>query len=150
MTDPVAGLAKRFSHTAVEDDPVEWVKNKLDIDLYSKQREILRLLEKVPKLAVPSCHNAGKSFTAALAAARWLAKYPPGTARVISTAPSDSQVRAILWNEIGQLKERAGPRCPAGSIRRSGGSGRTWPGSAASRTTTHRAPSRACTPSTFW
>jgi hypothetical protein len=112
MTDPVAGLAKRFSHTAVEDDPVEWVKNKLDIDLYSKQREILRLLEKVPKLAVPSCHNAGKSFTAALAAARWLAKYPPGTARVISTAPSDSQVRAILWNEIGQLKERAGAALP--------------------------------------
>jgi hypothetical protein len=112
MTDPVAGLAQRFSHTAVEDDPVDWVKNKLDIDLYSKQREILRLLERVPKLAVPSCHNAGKSFTAALAAARWLAKYPPGTARVITTAPTDSQVRAILWNEIGQLKERAGAALP--------------------------------------
>lgn len=112
MTDPLTGLASRFARVDVEDDPVEWVKNKLNIDLWSKQREILRLLERVPKLAVPSCHNAGKSFTASLATARWLAKWPPGTARVITTAPSDNQVRAILWNEIGQLKERAGDALP--------------------------------------
>jgi hypothetical protein len=100
-------LAKRFEKPKVEADPVMWAKHKLNIDLWSKQREILRLLEIAPKVAVPSCHDAGKSFIAALATARFLAKYPPGTARVVSTAPSVTQVRAILWNEINSLHGNA-------------------------------------------
>jgi hypothetical protein len=96
--DPLQGLLNRFSKPAVETDPVRWVKDNLKTDTYSKQREILRLLEIVPRVAVPSCHSAGKSKTAALAAVRWLAKYPPGTARIVTTAPTMTQVRAILWN----------------------------------------------------
>lgn len=110
MTDlysPVTGLARRFSTSTAESDPVVWAKKTMHIDLWSKQREILRLLELVPKVAVPSCHDAGKSFIAALAAARWLAKWPPGTARVVSTAPSMTQVRAILWNEINAMHANA-------------------------------------------
>lgn len=96
-------LAKRYQKPNIEPDPVVWAKKTFGTDLYSKQRVIMRLLEIVPKVAVPSCHDAGKSFTAALAAARFLAKYPPGTARVVSTAPTMTQVRAILWNEINAL-----------------------------------------------
>lgn len=107
MDPTVAALARRYQRSAMMDDPVTWAKEKLKVDTYSKQREILRLLEIVPKLAVPSCHDAGKSFIAALAAARFLAKWPPGTARVVSTAPSMTQVRAILWNEINSLHARA-------------------------------------------
>jgi len=98
-----ASLATRFMQSTDEVDPVKWAKNVMKIDLWSKQREILRLLEIVPKLAVPSCHDAGKSFIASLATARWLAKWPPGTARVVTTAPTNTQVRAILWNEINSL-----------------------------------------------
>lgn len=101
-------LARRFeTGTKIEPDPVIWAKNDLKVDLYSRQREILRLLEFVPKLAVPSCHDSGKSFLAALATARFLTKHPPGTARVVSTAPTNDQVRAILWNEINSLHSRA-------------------------------------------
>jgi hypothetical protein len=108
LLDPtLAALARRFEKPLIESDPVSWAKRALDIDLWSKQREILRLLEFVPKLAVPSCHDAGKSFIASLAAARFLAKYPPGTARVVSTAPTSSQVRSILWNEINALHTRS-------------------------------------------
>jgi hypothetical protein len=104
MTDPhLEGLLRRFAKPTVETDPVRWVKDELNTDTYSKQREILRLVEIVPRIAVPSCHSAGKSKTAALAAVRWLAKHAPGTARIVTTAPTMTQVRAILWNEINQL-----------------------------------------------
>jgi hypothetical protein len=110
--DVLDRLAARFEKPTVEQDPVKWAKETLDIDLWSKQREILRLLELVPKVAVPSCHDAGKSFIASLATARFLAKYPPGTARVVTTAPTNTQVRAILWNEINALHSRSQGRLP--------------------------------------
>lgn len=110
--DVLDRLATRWEKPQVEPDPVVWAKRTLNIDLWSKQREILRLLEVVPKLAVPSCHDAGKSFIASLATARWLAKWPPGTARVVTTAPTNTQVRAILWNEINALHARSEGRLP--------------------------------------
>lgn len=100
-------VARRFETPRVENDPVMWSRYVLDVELYSKQREILRLIEIVPKLAVPSCHSSGKTRTAAVAAARFLAKHPPGTARVITTAPSGSQVRGVIWNEINALFDHA-------------------------------------------
>lgn len=106
--DPtLEGLLKRFAKPTVEVDPVLWARDAVNTEVYSKQREILRLLEIVPKVVVPSCHSAGKSKTAALAAVRWLAKWPPGTARVVTTAPTMTQVRAVLWNEINQLHATA-------------------------------------------
>jgi hypothetical protein len=111
-TDPLALLATRYMTPDVEPDPVAWAKDELGIDMYSMQRVILRLLEIVPKLAVPSCHDAGKSFIAALAAARFLAKYPPGTARVVSTAPRGDQVRGVLWNEINALHTNSAGKLP--------------------------------------
>lgn len=47
--------------------------------------------------AMVPTHN---SFIAARIAAWWIETHPPGTAFVISTAPTFSQVRAILWREI--------------------------------------------------
>lgn len=108
MTDPhLEGLLKRFAKPTVEIDPVKWALQEMDTHTYSKQREILRLLEIVPKVVVPSCHSAGKSKIAALAAVRWLSKYPPGTARIVTTAPTQTQVRAVLWNEINQFHSQA-------------------------------------------
>lgn len=100
-------LARRFEAPRVHPDPVRWAEDVVDAELYSKQREILRLIEFVPKLAVPSCHSSGKTRTAALAAARFLAKYPPGTARVVTTAPSGGQVRGVIWNEINAIFDHA-------------------------------------------
>jgi hypothetical protein len=112
VTDPLALLASRWTTPDIEPDPVQWYKDEFNIDLYSQQRIILRLLEIVPKLAVPSCHDAGKSFIAALAAGRFLAKWPAGTARVVSTAPTGDQVRGVLWNEINALHANAGGKLP--------------------------------------
>ena len=55
----------------------------------------------------PSCHDSGKSFIAARIAAWWLASRPIGEAFVVTTAPTLTQVRAILWREIARA-HRAG------------------------------------------
>ena len=56
--------------------------------------------------------TAGKSFIAARIAAWWLASRPVGEAFVVTTAPTRTQVRAILWREIARA-HRAGQ--PAGA-----------------------------------
>lgn len=84
-------------------DPKLWAKERLGVHLWSKQVEILEALIHQPRVAVRSCHSSGKSFSSAVAVAWWLDTHPPKTARVVTTAPTHSQVKAILWNEINQL-----------------------------------------------
>ena len=52
-------------------------------------------------------HN---SFTAASLTCWWIDVHPPGTARVITTAPTSKQVDAVLWYEINKTHERLGLR----------------------------------------
>lgn len=87
--------------------PAEWAADKTGTFLWSKQREITAALRDHRKVAVPSCHAAGKSRTAATIAAWWIDTHPPGTAMVISTAPSYEQVHAVLWEEIRELHRKA-------------------------------------------
>jgi hypothetical protein len=88
-------------------DPARWVRDKLHEHLWSKQVEILESVRDHRRTAVHSCHGAGKSHIAARAAAWWLDVHPPGSAFVVSTAPSWAQVRAILWRYIGQVHRKA-------------------------------------------
>ena len=81
-------------------DPVAWVAERLGEHLWTKQAEIARSVAAHRRTAVQSCHGAGKSYTAARIAAWWLDTHAPGDAFVVSTAPTYSQVRAILWREI--------------------------------------------------
>lgn len=83
-------------------DPVFWGADRLGDVYWSKQREILYSVRDNPATAVPSCHDVGKSFIAARAIAWWIDTHPPGEAFVVSTAPTDKQVGAILWRELGR------------------------------------------------
>lgn len=88
--------------------PAEWAKQTFpDITLTSNQHEFLKAISEHSKVAVRSCHDSGKSFGAAIVAGWWLATHPIGTARVITTAPTQMQVKGILWVEINQLKAMA-------------------------------------------
>ena len=88
------------------DDPAGWVRTRLEEHLWSKQVEILESVRDHRRTAVHSCHGAGKSHIAARVAAWWVECHPPGTAFVVSTAPSWPQVRAILWRYIGQVHRK--------------------------------------------
>lgn len=91
-------LAERSARYATE--PVRWVEERLGQTVWSKQREILHAVRDHRRTAVRSGHGVGKSWTAALVVCWWLDTHPPGQAFVVSTAPTFSQVRAILWRYI--------------------------------------------------
>lgn len=83
-----------------ENNPSLWGKDRLGEFYWSAQVEILESLAQHRYTAVQSCHDAGKSFIAARAAAKWIDQHDPGEAFVVSTAPTSAQVSAILWKEI--------------------------------------------------
>ncbi len=87
---------------AREDDPSGWIARRLGEELWSKQRQIAEAVRDHRRVAVHSCHGVGKSFIAARLAAWWIDAHPPGSAFVVTSAPTFEQVRAILWREIGR------------------------------------------------
>lgn len=101
------GISER---TRYLEDPVAWARDRIEVTLWSKQRDILQAVCDERRVAVHSCHSAGKTFAAALATAWWIDSHPPGTAFVVSTAPSGPQVKALLWREINRL--HAGANLP--------------------------------------
>lgn len=89
-------------------DPVRWAGEVADRFMWSGQRAIIEAVRDHPQVAVKSCHTIGKSFTAATACGWWIDSHPPGEAFVVTSAPTGSQVKAILWREINRLHKRAG------------------------------------------
>ncbi|TBO56767.1 hypothetical protein EYS09_26190 [Streptomyces kasugaensis] len=89
-------------------DPVGWVEERLDQVVWSRQGQVLESVRDHRRTAVRSGHGVGKSWTAALAACWWLDVHTPGTAFVVSTAPTFAQVRAILWRYIRRHHKAAG------------------------------------------
>lgn len=81
-------------------DPALWAREKLGEHLWSKQVQIAESVRDNRLTAVQSCHGVGKSWTASRLTAWWLDIHPPGEARVVTTAPTGDQVKAILWSEI--------------------------------------------------
>ncbi len=89
-------------------DPVRWARERAEIELWSKQREIITAVRDHKQVSVRSCHEVGKSYIAAVTSTWWIDVHPPGEAFVLTTAPSDKQVKAILWREINRLHSRLG------------------------------------------
>ena len=82
-------------------DPVNFACNILGVDPWDKQKQILSAIAAKRSVAVRSCNGAGKTFTAAITILWWLMSYD--NAIVITTAPSERQVREILWRELRNL-----------------------------------------------
>ena len=72
-------------------DPAGWAADKIGAHLWSKQREILQSVQEHRKTAVHSCHEVGKSYSAAMAVAHWLDTHPPGEAFALTSASSLSR-----------------------------------------------------------
>ena len=85
-------------------DPVTFATDWLNEKPWQKQRQILRALKLNRQVAVRSCNASGKTFTAALAVIWWLMAHEE--ALVITTAPSERQVKNTLWREIREIWER--------------------------------------------
>ena len=82
-------------------DPVLFVRDQLGVKTWRKQEEILNTIAEHNYVAVRSCNGSGKTFTAALATIWWLASHDEAV--VITTAPTERQVKNLLWREIRDL-----------------------------------------------
>jgi len=84
--------------SAWAEDPVRFVSEKLGANPWSKQIEILEAVQGNSRVAVRSCNGSGKTYIAAHVVLWWLMCH--SDAMVITTAPTEHQVRDILWREI--------------------------------------------------
>lgn len=83
-----------------------WAYDKLGEEMWSAERAICEALREHRYVAVKSCHDVGKSFTASRIVAHWIDTHPRGEAFAVTTAPTDPQVKAILWREIGRAHRK--------------------------------------------
>ena len=86
-------------------NPVLFATHILGVELWQREAEILRSIRAHRRTAVKACHGVGKTFTLAVAAVWWLARYAEGI--VLTTSPTQRQVRTQLWSEIHRAVERA-------------------------------------------
>lgn len=87
-------------------DPDGWARERLGLETWSKPREIRESVRDHRHTAVPAAHDVAKSHTAASIACWWEDIHPPGEAFVVTTAPRQHQVDAILWREIRTMHYR--------------------------------------------
>lgn len=95
-----------------KDDPVGFFKNELGIELTQEQIIVVESVRDRPLTNVKAAHGVGKSFVAALLVLYFL--FCVGGV-AITTAPSEDQVKWVLWAELRKIhamhKKKLGGRC---------------------------------------
>ncbi|MDA1257975.1 MAG: hypothetical protein O3C10_09065 [Chloroflexi bacterium] len=97
LTDAVTDSAKSQRENWAA-DPVGFVRGCLGASLWDGQVEILEAVRDHVRVAVRSCNGSGKSYAAAHVVLWWLMAFPESM--VITTAPTERQVREVLWREV--------------------------------------------------
>ena len=78
--------------------PVDFVRQTLGDEPYSKQEEMLMGVLESRRTSVVGCNGSGKDWAAARAVLWWLHTRSP--AKAVVTGPTSRQVDRIVWNEI--------------------------------------------------
>jgi hypothetical protein len=79
-------------------DPATYLREVLKFYAWSRQRQIAESVRDHKRTAVKSAHGTGKTAIAARVGLHFLATRP--RSRVITTAPTWTQVETLLWREI--------------------------------------------------
>jgi hypothetical protein len=87
--------------------PTKWLFDRFGF-IWSKQVEIANSVRDHRHTAVQSCHGPGKSWLGGALCGWWIDSHPPGEAFAVTTAPTQPQVEAILWREIGKMHRKLG------------------------------------------
>lgn len=104
--EQVNALEAELRRRRWERDPEAWALERLSVKLWSKQAAILRSVAENRRTAAPTCHEIGKSFDGGILTGWWIDIHKPGEAFVITTAPTNPQVKVILWKEIGRVHQK--------------------------------------------
>ncbi len=83
-------------------NPVMWANDHLGVTLWDAQAEAAMAVVKYKNVVVKAGHEVGKSFLAGVLICWWIDTrwQLPGTCFVVSTAPSNKQINAIVWREV--------------------------------------------------
>lgn len=101
----ILALTERF-----RTEPDFFFEEVLGVELWEKQRQIALSVRDNPRTTVRSCHSAGKTFTMARIALWFLFSHVPSV--VITTAPTERQVKNQFWRELRRAHQNA--RYPLG------------------------------------
>lgn len=74
--------------------------------MWSLQKAIGQSIVTNKKTAVKSCHGVGKTFLAALIICWWIDVHPAAETMVVTTAPTDVQVKKLLWEYIRKIHRK--------------------------------------------
>lgn len=100
-------VTARVDMSKYANDPVEYARRVLEVNLTPRQEEILQaVLEPPYRVLVPSGHDVGKSFCGGVICSWWFDTRDPSIC--LTTAPKLEQVKDILWKEIRSLRTRRG------------------------------------------
>lgn len=91
--------------TDYADKPVEFCRDVLGVELTPIQAAIAEGLRDNPRVSVAACFASGKTFLAACLLLWWL--YTRTPALVVTTAPTERQVRDLLWRYVKRLHRQA-------------------------------------------
>lgn len=105
MTGGVSLAQKKELRDRGAADPVWWVRKFLRANPWSIQCDILEAVRDHKNVAVKSAHGIGKDYIAAQLVLWFLYNHKPSI--VVTTGPSDRQVRGILWKEIAVAWQKA-------------------------------------------
>ena len=96
-------------------NPVRFANTALGVNPWRKQQEILTAIAKHNYVAVRSCNGSGKTFTAALATLWWLTIHDE--AIVVTTAPTERQVKNLLWRDNLGYSDIQSNSCPRNNLK---------------------------------
>jgi len=86
-------------------DPVEFASKVLNIEFWSKQKQIAYSIMENKNTIVPSSKGIGKSLLCAAMACYWISVHDDGV--VITLAPSAKHVNSVIWRYIRQFGRAA-------------------------------------------
>lgn len=99
--------AQAWRRAAYASDPVGYAREVLRVRWWAKQEEIARALLAPPhRVLVKASHSVGKTHLGGGLVNWFFDSFPRGIA--LTTAPTDRQVRDLLWKEVRQQRGTAG------------------------------------------
>ena len=96
----VAEMRRRSKNSIYLNDPVAWASDVVGKHMWSKQAEIAGSIVDNTHTAVVSCNGAGKSATAGILGAWWVAVHDPYEVAMIASAPTYPQIARVLFREL--------------------------------------------------
>lgn len=114
----IAHLTRQSKSRQYIDNPALWAEEYLGIRLWSAQAEVAQSVVTDKNVVVKAGHEVGKSFLAGVLICWWIDTHwqLPGGCFVVSTAPSTSQINAIVWREVRKFHQLAQERFAAGKV----------------------------------